>query len=284
METKSNQTENGFDRFTGLRKITSDNGWITPAGVFYACTPQEHDLCAGFLLKNNIVHIKNILENNYKSAVVGEIDQLSPRTVLKEAGFALLSDGLMVESNLPEHLSMKQFELMERAKLTFSPESGRLEPSIYLEFQKRLQEEQRLKELGTNIDGDKGEQTVDYFIKNPNGVLDIYDYHRSDEIFDLLTSGYTSEIVINQIGKSKYKWRQLNIGSGNVFVEFIHHDHSEDGAYECYPSVEDIFTLVDRSAVDKFLLDISRDGRLKSIDGDLKVLDEEVVSQIHRDI
>lgn len=280
MEVNKNPVGSGVDRFTGLRKVISDNGWITPAGVFYACTPLEHDVCAEFLLKNNIIHVKKLLEDREEYSILSEIDQNNPRSVLKAAGFALLSDGLMTETNLPKYLTTKQLELVGRAKLTFSSESGKLDPLVYVEYQKILNNEKRLIELGEDIDGIKGYRSVASFVENPDEMLDLYDCSKTDEIFSLLSQGSDEELSIGKIGKSVYRWRRMKVGLSEVFVEHINHDHSEGGSYECYPAVEDNFKLVSKLTMNKFLLEISSKGKLTSIDGNLEMIGMETLEQV----
>src|SRR4051812_43275630 len=114
--------------FESSTKVSLKDGWITPGGIFYGCTPEEHDECAQYLLQTNQEDIKESLELNH-SEILEDIDGLNPRRVLHAAGYALLSSGLIVESNMPESLTTEQLELMEKNGLTFAPESGRLQPS-----------------------------------------------------------------------------------------------------------------------------------------------------------
>lgn len=253
--------------FESSKKANSQDGWITPGGIFYGCTPEEHDECAKYLLQTHQIKIKETLEksnDNNVHQVLEDMDKLNPRIILKSAGYALLSDGLLVEQNMPDSLSVKQLEFMQRSRLTFAPESGKLQPSVYLEFRERLKKEPGISDIEESLkhyDGGWNDNLGNFqsFIENPASYLYLQNISpkAAEEIYNLLTRGGAAETTF-QGGyggdRNIMKWRSIILPSGTeVFVQYNHHTHADYDADD-----EDSFALVSKKDIEEFKKNNSR--------------------------
>ncbi len=262
------------EHFEGSKAVDSHDGWITPAGVFYGCNPEQHDQLAKFLLQNNKSNIEHRLREDNNHAMLSNLDNLPPRVVVKAAGYALLSHNLLAEQNLPKTLTLRQLELMKRNNLTFMPESGRLQTDIYLEVRKLLKDNPKTSEIADS-------QTYSYdhrqnfksFVENPSEVIGIYDDESlADEVYDLLTIGNTAEIKMRR-DRDIVTWRKVQLPSGNeVFVQQDRHEHSGNSNYALY---EDAISLVSKHDIKKFTDKIlSTQGSHAYFEGDPEMLED----------
>ncbi len=251
----SNQQQN--KTFEGLRKIISSDGWITPYGNFYACSPQEHDICAQYLVRAQEHFVKNQLEKNNEYQMPEEIFKLTPREVLKKAGFALLSDNLLVESNLPENLSIKQLELFSRAHLSLPIKEDWIDFETYKEFKELITPiYQSLKSKQKDIFDDNEVLTIlKSFFSDPTTTYHNDDDHGSPkEAFDIMTKDYIAEQVLTE-SKGTRTWRMINIPSGKeIIMEFVFHDHADGDENWTYGyEQESWISITSKQKIEKFL-------------------------------
>lgn len=258
-------------KYKGSKMVSSEDGWITPAGVFYACTPEDHDEIANFLWQSKRDNVLHRLRENKNYEVLGNIDDLPPRVILKAAGYALLSHNLLAESNLPRTLSSKQLELIKRSNLTFIPESGRLDPSVYLEFRDLMKANLRIaKILESRECSYEARQSLKTFMENPSDIISVHDEDNfSDEIFDILSKGHTAEI------KSKSRidvitWRRIQLPSGNeAYIQFERHEHRGNPNYTLY---QDVISLISKKGVTDFIHEVESKVDSRTIfEGDLGI-------------
>lgn len=231
MEDISGKEERNFE---SSRVVNSPDGWITPTGTFYGCSPDEHDVSAGYLLRTHRANIEHRLQENHQREILSNIDKTNARTVLKAAGFALLSNGLMAETNLPKSLTTRQLELMQRSNLSFTPESGRLPPDVYLEFLKLLQGDPRIAEIRDSLDYDS-QLEMDSFLKTPSRALVLSNIYGTssmkeyaEEIYDITTVGKADEISVEiSISRDVIKWKPANLhGARDAYVQYERHEHA----------------------------------------------------------
>jgi hypothetical protein len=249
--------EKNSKHFEGKRVVTSEDGWITPTGIFYACTSEEHDDSAGYLLKAHRANIEHRLKEDHQYQILENIDDLPPRSVLKTVGFALLSKGLLVESNLPSSVSRKQLELMQRSNLKFAPESGKLDPEIYLEYGRQLRQNPQVALL-LESQSHETRQAIEAFVDNPSSLLMLSDAYDQDldikKVYDTLTAGHTKELVRGEAINhgDQFTWRKVTLPSNSaVYIQLDDHEHD---AYADYRGDHDYaISLVSKQAVQRFL-------------------------------
>ena len=260
--------------FESSRVASVPDGWITTKGVFFPCTPQEHDECAKYLLKTHKSFIESLLvENKYLLNENGQHDMINsrygtidtragynPRTILKAAGFALLSGNQLSESNLPESLSFKQMEFARRNNLVFTPKSGQLDFEAYHSFQKAVMGSEGVKDLLEQ------NEAVKKFLADPTKSLSIQDnVPLANKVLVVLTEGFTAGISL-KVSKGFVVWRRLNIPSDdNIFLQYEYHYHGGD----CTPERENFIFLTNKQSIKEFLHKI-RYG--PSPEGDLSAL------------
>jgi len=238
--------------------ISGSDGWITPGGKFYSCTPEEHDTCASFLLENRKDEIQKALKQN-KSNRQNQIDSLPPRVILKAAGYALFSHGILAEQNLPKDLSLEQIKKISDANLKFTPESGRIEPNLYLEFQKTLSANEELSNL-MEVFGYEGREGITNWIANPSTILYLSDWMDSRgartalEVYDLITRGYSSEYKFGEAINhgDQFIWRKVSLASGgDIYIQMNEHEHD---AFQDYVGDHDyLISLVSLDQIKEFL-------------------------------
>ncbi len=239
------QTEKSFE---SSRAARSPDGWITPNGVFYSCTAQEHDVCAQYLLKAHRKLIDSLLLKNEHYDMRGEDTDYNPREILKAAGFALLSDNLLSETNSPEKMTLKLMEFIERNHITFMPESGQLSLESYLSFQDMMKRSEGAKQLL-----ERGNIALKGFLDDPTHSISIQDDDSfAEELLGALTEGYTAQVTL-KLSKGKIIWRRLNIPNHEVFLEYDYHDHTAGGSYESSPETEVFIFLTDKKGVNEFI-------------------------------
>jgi len=262
-EEAGQQSEKTFE---GSRVVSSPDGWITTSGVFYPCSPQEHDECAKYLLRTHIKFIETLLIESEHYEMVGSRSDYNAREILKAAGFALLSDNQLSEANLPETLSLKQMEFANRNNLIFMPISGQLDLRAYETFQERSRDLMGVKKLleRKNI-------VLKRFLDDPTKTIHISDNDPfANELFTVLTEGFTAQVSL-KLGKGIVIWRRLNIPSNdNVFLEYEYHDHTGGGAWETTPETEAFLLLTNKQGVKEYLSKKERSGSYPK--GDLSVL------------
>ncbi|QQG41577.1 MAG: hypothetical protein HYV90_05485 [Candidatus Woesebacteria bacterium] len=272
MSDKGEVFREAEQKFGPSPKITSPDGWIAPNGVFYACTPAEHDELAKHLLKNHEAIIKERLENKMVYGMAHDIENYNAREVLKETGYALLSDNTLTETNTPDRLTTKQIELAEKSKIVFSPKSGQLSPEAYRKFKTGIDGMEGVGQVfGFEMEHTSHEnrRNVDAFLADPAGELNIEDeYSFPEKLFDFLSKDNVGELSAKS-RKLTVRWRRLDLIPGeSTFLELANHDHTLGGTYEdVYPGVEDSIKLVTGEAIGKFI----QEQRLL-VHGDIKLL------------
>lgn len=235
--------------FESSRVANSPDGWITTNGVFYPCTPQEHDECAEYLLKAHKKYIESLLIESEHYEMVGARSEHPARTILKTAGFALLSDNQLSESNLPKTLSLKQMEFAERNSLVFMPKSGQLDLAAYQSFLASVKELSGVKKLV-----ERKNMVIKGFLEDPTKTIHIQDNDSfARQIFESLSEGSTAEVSL-KYSKGVVIWRRLNIPNhDDVFLEYEYHDHTAGGAYESTPGTEVFMILTNKLGIKEYL-------------------------------
>lgn len=249
--------------FESSRSVTKPDGWITPAGVYYACNPPEHDDCAKYLLKTHSRLIDSLLEKNGVYNMSIDDPDLSPREVLKAAGFALLSDGLLVDSNLPKSFTLRQLEFTKRNHLEFINKGDQLGLSDYQAFQENIKNSQEAAELIK-----RGNVVFKNFLEDPTQTM-YFEEDRSlaEEIFNIISKDQTVEISL-VLGKGKIIWRHISVGSGNVFIYKFFHDH---GYEDTYPETETWISLTTKQNIKDSITNYRKSGGYIP-EGDLTIL------------
>lgn len=249
-------TENGFE--SSRVKIKPD-GWISPSGVFYGCTPEEHDKCAEFLLEHHKEYVDSQLLKREKYTMRGwQAKEIAAREKLKAAGFALLSDDQLSESNLPETLSLRQMEFAKRNELVFAPQSGQLEVEQYQAFKEEVKNWE-----GVNRLLERKNKAVMKFMNDPTRTL----YTRNNDsfaekAFNALTEKSLGQFSLKLI-KEKIIWRKLDVpNQDNIFVEYHYHSHPTDTDVN--------IVLINKKEINKYLEEKAKTGNLPK--GDLNLL------------
>jgi hypothetical protein len=262
-----------FSKFEGSRKLTGKDGWISPAGVFYNCSPEEHDILADYILRDKKVYIEGLLEKNAGFEIWDKIKELSPREVIKSAGYALLSGNILSEQNLPETLSKKQMRFIHDNQMVFAPESSRLQPSVYLELKKRIQENKNLPSILQILKfcaDSYAEEKFKNFIKNPYGYFHVFylNGEESEEIRSFFSFGEDEEIYFESPWRNTYTWTPIRgLADEDVFLEYSYHLHN--GGEEPYQ--EEGYKFVGKKAIKNFLDEYPNSRHL--ISGNIDILD-----------
>lgn len=236
---------NSQKAFESSITASKPDGWITRDGAFFACAPDEHDECAEFILNQQRKDIEFLLTGEGRYGMVGPNTEHSPRTILKSAGFALLSDNQLAESNLPEALSLKQMEFAEKNNLVFMPMSGQLDLATYKSFLEKVKELEGVQKLlrRKNV-------VIKNFLDDPTKMIHIEDNESfTKQIFDVLSEGSTAEISLES-SKSIVTWRRLDIPDHeDVFLEHEYHNHG----YDSFPETESFVMLTNKQAIKGYL-------------------------------
>jgi len=245
--------------FEAFRKINSPDGWITPTGSFYGCGPNDHDLCAEYLLKTHEVFINTQLEENFKSQMAGNFDEFPKREVLKAAGFALLSDNWLADSNLPEKLSIRQLEIIKRSGFPLPKRDGEIDPDIYLEFKEIIlkaieDEKQNAKRYSHYKEGGSPIDLLKKLLESSETSVHEEDRQGSvKEAFDLITKDSVAEQTI-ELGKGVITLRLMKLPSGkDIVVRLDFHDHSEQGTWDCSPVEETWLCFKSKESVNEYI-------------------------------
>lgn len=262
-------------KFEGLRKINSHDGWITPAGSFYACGPQDHEICARYLLATNKIYIENRLEKNGRIEIINDIQNYSSREVLKAAGYALLSDNLLAKVNMPENLSVRQLELIKRANLMLPNKENLLDFDTYKEIQKLAATEidKYIAENKYFSDNSEPIRSLAMVVKDP--TFRIHGEEAAESLvqtFDLLTKNYKAEQKLT-MGKGTATWRLIETPSHKqAVVELLYHDHAQGDDDYGYPTEEWWISFKTKANVDNFIKTEMESGKHTnwSIEGNLE--------------
>ena len=254
------QTEN---RFESSRVKNKPDGWISPNGVFYGCAPEEHDKCANFLLERHKEYIDLQLIKNEKYTMRGwQAEEIAAREKLKAAGFALLSDDQLSESNLPESLSLRQMEFAKRNELVFAPQSGQLEVEQYQAFKEEVRNWE-----GVNRLLERKNKAVTKFMNDPTRTLYVADNDSfAEKVFNALTEKTSGEISLKLL-KEKLTWKKLDIpGHDDIYVEYHYHNHG----YDATPETEAFIMLTNKKSIKEYLEEKRKKGNVPK--GDLSLL------------
>ena len=248
--------------FESSRIKNKPDGWITTNGVFFGCTPDEHDECADYLLKTQKKYIESLLIENEHYEMTGAMVYHPARTILKTAGFALLSDNQLAESNLPENLSLKQMEFAERNNLIFMPKSGQLSLEEYQSFLDSVKDLEGVKKLIA-----RKNVVIKKFLDDPTKFIHITDNDSfAKQIFESLSEGSTAEVSL-KYGKGTVTWKRLNIPNHpDVFLEHEFHDHG----YDSTPETESFVMLTNKQGIKDYLEKKQKFGNYPK--GDLNIL------------
>lgn len=263
-------------KFEGLRKINSHDGWITPTGTFYGCDPQDHDVCAKYLLETNKAFVESRLDQNNKYQMLGNTDDFSPREVLKAAGYALLSDNLLVDSNLPENLSLKQLDLIKRANLELPKMENNLDFDTYKEIQKLASGEIDKYISGQKYFSDDSEpiRSLKMVVRDPTFVVHGEESSESlEQTYELLTKNYKAEQRLI-MGKGVTTWRLIETPSNKqVVIELVYHDHAQGDDDYGFPTEEWWMSFKSKVSVDDFLKSEMASGKHSGwhLEGSLEV-------------
>lgn len=276
IDTQATETQQQQEKiFESSRVVNSPDGWISVNGVFYSCAPNEHDVCAEYLYKTKKLFIESLLIKQEEDQMISSGPELehTSREILIAAGFALLSNSQLSESNLPKNLSLKQMVFANRNKLIFTPKSGELDLDSYLAFKESIKNLDSLKELLSSYRPDDDELSLaKEFLSNPMKTLHI----REEESFTnrfvkVITENSTAQISL-KLGKGEITWNKLNIPSPEeIFLQYEFHDHTGGGQWESSPRNESTISLVNKQSVKEYL-----DKKIKhefSPEGDLSILD-----------
>ena len=248
--------------FESSRVASSPDGWISTNGVFYPCTPQEHDECADYLLKTQKRFIDHLLIESEHIEMLGERVLHPARTILKTAGFALLSGNQLAESNLPEIRTLKQMEFAERNNLIFTPKSGQLSLEEYQSFLESVKELPGVKKLV-----ERKNVVINNFLDDPTRTIHITDNDSfAKQVFAALSEGSTAEVSV-KYSKGTATWRRLNLPDHpDVFLEYEFHDHG----YDSTPETESFVWLINKQDIRKYLERMRKAGYYPK--GDLDAL------------
>lgn len=211
------------------------------------------------MLKTKSKEIEDLLINKEIYSIDLKRPEMPPREILKAAGFGLLSGNFLSEYNLPEKLTFKQLELIEKSGLVYSPLSGQLNFEDYLAFQEKMKASEDANKLleRKNI-------AFKNFLNDPTGTIH---FEENDEfakkVYNILSADYTKEITL-KVGKGVMTWRRLNIGAdSDIYLELDYHDHGYD---DSYPGTESWILLTNKEAITKFLQNSKVDGSKSTID------------------
>ena len=177
--------------------------------------------------------------------MTGPNTEHSSRTILKAAGFALLSDNQLAESNLPEALSLKQMEFTETNNLVFMPMGGQLDLATYKSFLEKAKELDGVKKLlkRKNV-------VITRFLEDPTKMIHLEENESfAKEIFNSLSKDTTAEITL-KTSKSLITWRRLDIPDhDDVFLEHEYHDHG----YDSFPETESFILLTTKQHMKDYI-------------------------------
>lgn len=250
--------------FESSRIKNKPDGWITTNGVFYGCTPEEHDELAKYLLEKHKPFINNLLIQREHYELVGNrTEDKPPREILKLAGFALLSDDQLAETNLPDVLTLRQLDFVNRNKLVFTPKSGQLSLEEYQSFLESVKNSEGIKRLL-----DRKNKVIQRFLDDPTKTIHIQDNDSfAEKVFNALTENSTGEISL-KLRKEKITWKKIDIqGHDEIFVEYQYHDH---GYEDVTPQTEAFIMLTNKKAIMEYLEEKRKTGNFPK--GDLNLL------------
>ncbi|MFC1749851.1 hypothetical protein ACFL2V_13715 [Pseudomonadota bacterium] len=246
-------------KFTSSSIVSSENGWITPAGTFYACTPEEHDELANFLWQSKRANIEHRIVNDKTVSweIQRRLDKLPARTIVKAAGYALLSGGLLAEENIPKNLTAKQLEIIGKSQAKFTPESGRLDPTFYLEYRGLLQQQtEQFQQITQDLEAEHI-RNIENFISNPTQALVLSDFYSPiyeddiTQILDLLSPASIGEVSISgpRASRTNYRYRHISLpSSGEVYLQLKEHEH----AFGDTGDRDYVFSIVSLEQIEKF--------------------------------
>lgn len=163
-------------RFEGLKVVNSKDGWITLDGLFYSCESDEHDACAKHLFETNKEQILEYLNKTGEDQLALSADNTPTRFLLLHTGYALLSNNLLAETNLPKMLTRQQYELIEKYDLKFTQGTDMVDPGALLEFSDIIQGNKKLRKYSDSFKFYSWDNhDMKSFMENPSNFLHIWD-------------------------------------------------------------------------------------------------------------
>lgn len=118
MDNKKDQDQS--QRFTSIEKITPhSNGWLSPSGKYFKCSPEEHNEAARFITDNDLLEINREGDSGEISHLRREkmISSRVPRTILEYHGYILVRDEIL--PSVSSNITTKQMDMLKEANVTF---------------------------------------------------------------------------------------------------------------------------------------------------------------------
>ena len=202
MDSRYNENTNQ-ERFSSSRKITTPNGWLSPAGVFVPCKPDEHGASADFIFAKNRAYFETHLQNE-------DLEKYArlPRYLLEKAGYILVSHGIYNKTSF-EDLTPKQQEVLKNSKVNYEEAMASLSFSDKFKFFERFikPNQDYLSQKGFNSSRLSYIESIELF-SNPEKELFLIDKQDlAQEIYDNITADFPAE--------AGYRVQ----GTGNVFSD-----------------------------------------------------------------
>lgn len=236
-----------FDIF---KKVTSENGWVSPNGNFISCRPDEHDQSAWFTLRkfNSELYEKIMADDAHDM-------YMNPRMALSSLGYVHLSSNniLPPESKLSED----QYRLLDEAGLKIPVEINNIDSNKLIEL---LNIADTLQDPSlSNEDRD----LIRLFLTKKDNRIIFYeeDVKKAERLFELLTRGlvdagyYHDKAPFGLENIAKYRYspvaKEDEIPKIVVKTQWHHHhsgDSSDHGKIE-----EQSVSVVDFSEVISWL-------------------------------
>lgn len=272
-----NIKDNHENIFNTSRIINSRNGWLSPTGIFTSCTSKEHDASANFVLEKKRIFVERVIEKN-EPDLKNEILKGSSRTILKEAGYLLISHNLIADQNMPDKLTDKQMHILKQANLPTSPEAYKLPHHVYTAFNTKVLGSYKKTDSGKSVNNTHfspmektdflDDSQKDFFLVDKQGLV--------DEIFATITqrSSSTIELCVKNGGQDDYKLKRINLLDEEIWVKLHRHYHDLSTGTMGY--INDVLTLLSTEQMINFthreLQSGKRDSKKITLKGDIELL------------
>ena len=175
--------------------LQARDGWLSPAGRFTTCAPEQHDECAKYLCWINAEEIDKTIHHRVPDLTEVDLESQSARWRLGQSGFLLISHNLPNYGGSSE-LSRKQISMLMDAGYVLPQEmtEGLLRE---LPTKQEIIEKINTSHFSDNIHKQLLTETNDFYVK-PGIGLHLYDHwddkksHEEEAIFmfNILSQGF----------------------------------------------------------------------------------------------
>lgn len=206
---------------TKLDPKHEQHGWLSPQGAFITCKPDEHDVCAQYVVSLNTNYFKDKLGADY--------DDYAAREVLSALGYVQISGAYPDFYNALGNITSEQYKLLTAAGFDV-PEALTLDTSKLLPSK-----EDAAKKLETKYPTEEFSDLLNKFYLDPFNGLRTSNLELGEDIFNMLSS---QNVLDNKIESSRnsgimeVSWKELGEGRVALGKEKYHHEGDSPRDYD----------------------------------------------------